>query len=170
MFLVLLVLLVLIPVVEIYFLVKVGQVIGALNTIAVVILIGIIGAYLAKSQGIRVVSRIQSTIQRGQLPGKELVEGVMILIGGILLVTPGFFSDIIGLFFLFPLTRSGLVYIAMNYFRKRMQQGQWNFSSTSHAGSNKEQGKHYTYTYTEPDENDIIIYPPAIEDDKQDEQ
>jgi UPF0716 protein FxsA len=92
--------------VEIYVLVTVGQAIGALNTIALVILIAIIGAWLAKHEGASVLRRIQSSLNEGRMPSNELIDGGLILAGGILLVTPGFVTDIHGILCLFPPTRA----------------------------------------------------------------
>jgi UPF0716 protein FxsA len=96
---------ILIPAAEIYFLVKVGGYIGVLNTLAVIILVGLAGAYLARIQGSRVLGRIREHLQHGRVPPEELMDAFLILIAGILLVLPGFFSDLAGLFLLFRRTR-----------------------------------------------------------------
>jgi UPF0716 protein FxsA len=92
--------------VEIYVLVTVGQAIGALNTIALVIIIALIGAWLAKHEGASVLRRIQNQLNAGKMPNNELIDGGLILTGAILLITPGFVTDIIGIFFLLPPTRA----------------------------------------------------------------
>jgi UPF0716 protein FxsA len=92
--------------VEIYVLVTVGQAIGALNTIALVIIVALIGAWLAKHEGASVLRRIQNQVDAGKMPNNELIDGGLILTGGILLITPGFVTDILGIFLLFPPTRA----------------------------------------------------------------
>lgn len=119
MFGILLILFIIVPIVELYILVEVGQQIGALNTIAIVIITGIAGASFARSQGTQILYKIRSTMNEGQIPGKELLQGVMILAGGIMLLTPGFITDILGLTLIFPLTRQFYMNVALAYFRKR---------------------------------------------------
>lgn len=92
--------------VEIYVLVTVGQAIGALNTIALVIIVALIGAWLAKHEGASVLRRIQTQLNAGKMPNNELIDGGLILAGGILLITPGFVTDILGILLLFPPTRA----------------------------------------------------------------
>ena len=120
-----------VPIVELYILVKAGQHIGTMNTIAIVILTGIAGASFAKSQGAQIIFKIRSALSRGQLPGQELLHGAMILTGGILLITPGFITDVLGFSLLFPLTRKFYANITRAYFNKKFQTGQWQFSTYS---------------------------------------
>lgn len=98
-----------IPLIEIYLLIQVGHVIGALPTILLVIATSLLGAYLLKQQGLAALTRFQNNVRQGQLPANELKEGVFILLGGILLMTPGFFTDFLGLFCLLPPTRKLLI-------------------------------------------------------------
>ena len=93
------------PLIEIYLFIQVGHVIGALPTILLVIGTSMLGAYLLKQQGLSALTRFQNNLRQGQLPTNELREGAFILLGGILLMIPGFFSDFVGLFFLLPPTR-----------------------------------------------------------------
>ena len=94
-----------VPVVELALLIKIGQHIGVSYTLAIVILTGIAGAYLARSQGFRTLRRIQEDINEGLMPTDKIFDGVMILCGGILLLTPGFVTDLIGFVALVPFTR-----------------------------------------------------------------
>jgi UPF0716 protein FxsA len=98
-----------VPLIEIWLLVKVGSVIGALPTILLVIATSILGAYLLRQQGMATLRRFQSTLQSGQLPAKEMLEGMILLVGAILLMIPGFFTDIVGLVCLLPFTRQLVV-------------------------------------------------------------
>ena len=95
----------LVPIVELALLIKVGQYIGLSNTLLIVILTGVSGAYLARSQGIATLKRMQSDINEGIMPTDKLFDGVMILCGGILLLTPGLITDAIGFIALVPFTR-----------------------------------------------------------------
>jgi len=94
------------PALELFILIEVGSHIGALNTIFIVIVTGVVGASLAKMQGFMVLQKIKTSLDQGLLPSSELIDGMMILAGGIVLLTPGFISDVIGLFLLIPVTRS----------------------------------------------------------------
>ena len=86
-------------------LIKIGQHIGVGYTLTIVILTGVVGAYLARSQGFRTLRRIQEDINEGLMPADKIFDGVMILCGGILLLTPGFITDLAGFMALVPLTR-----------------------------------------------------------------
>ncbi|MGR8948265.1 MAG: FxsA family protein [Gammaproteobacteria bacterium] len=91
-----------VPLIELYFLISVGKVIGAGLTVAVVILTAVIGAWLLRLQGLATLNRIQRTTAAGKLPAQELIEGLILLITGALLLTPGFFTDAIGFALLVP--------------------------------------------------------------------
>ena len=96
----------LVPVVELTLLIRIGQHIGAGATIAIVIFTGVTGAYLAKMQGFITLRRIQQDVNQGRMPADRLFDGVLILVSGILLLTPGFITDLIGFMGLIPSTRS----------------------------------------------------------------
>jgi UPF0716 protein FxsA len=103
-----------IPLVDLSLLIEVGKHIGVMNTIAVVLVTGITGAALARSQGFGILARIRDELSQGQLPSDSLIEGIMILAGALLLVTPGLLTDILGFAFLIPFTR----YLFKNYLKK----------------------------------------------------
>ena len=109
-------LLLIIPIVEIYFFILVGKSIGVGWTLLLIILTAIIGTQLLKNQGRATVARAQAMAQRGEMPAVALFEGLMLLISGILLLTPGFFTDGIGLLFLFPPTRYLLMATVVKWF------------------------------------------------------
>lgn len=108
MFIRLLLLFTLVPVIELYILIEAGRQIGLGMTIAMIFLTGIAGAYLARRQGFELVSRIQNELNQDRMPTEELIDGAMILGGGLLLLTPGFATDLIGFCLLTPLTRRGM--------------------------------------------------------------
>jgi UPF0716 protein FxsA len=94
-----------VPVIEIWLIIKIGRVIGPFPTVAILLGISLVGAGLAKSEGARVVMAIRNELAAGRLPAAHLLDGALIFAGGILLLTPGFFTDFVGLFFLVPATR-----------------------------------------------------------------
>ncbi|SJM96272.1 FxsA family protein [Crenothrix polyspora] len=98
-----------IPFAEIYFLLQVGGVIGAFPTIFLVVFTAALGSWLLKQQGFATLQRFQASLAQGTLPAYELIEGVLILLGGALLLTPGFITDIVGFVCLIPQLRGQLV-------------------------------------------------------------
>jgi len=120
MFFKLLVIFIVVPVVELSLLIKVGSIIGTLNTIIIVLLTAAIGAYLVKLEGLGVMYRIQKNMMEGIFPAEELIDGMMILIAGVLLLTPGFITDTIGFLMVFPGSRNIIKRIARRYFDKHI--------------------------------------------------
>jgi len=114
----------LVPAIELYLIIKVGSVIGALNTIFIIIFTGILGAYYARQQGFRVVSNIQLKMNQGTVPGDDLVNGAMLLVGGAFLITPGFITDFAGFSLIFPPTREAIKVGVKRYLEKRVRQGE----------------------------------------------
>lgn len=105
MFIRLLIIFTAVPILELYVLIEAGKQIGIGATIGMIFLTGIAGAYLARSQGFQIVNRIQTELNQGTLPAEELIDGAMILAGGLLLLTPGFCTDLFGFCLLTPVTR-----------------------------------------------------------------
>jgi UPF0716 protein FxsA len=110
----------LIPVIELALLVKVGSRIGVTLTIAVVLLTGASGAWLARTQGLRTLVRLQEALRAVQFPGDEIFDGVLILGGGLLLLTPGFLTDLLGLSVLIPGSRHLIKAALKGTVRRRM--------------------------------------------------
>ncbi len=104
-FQILLLLFLLVPVIEIYLLIEVGSAIGAMSTIFLVVLTAIVGAALLRWQGFTTLQRVREAMARGEVPAIEMMEGVVLLICGALLLTPGFFTDAIGFLALIPAVR-----------------------------------------------------------------
>lgn len=102
------VLLLLVPLAELWVIVQVAQGIGVLNAIGLLLLVSVAGAWLLKQQGMATWRRLQATLQRGEMPTSEVTDGAMILLGGALLLTPGFITDVVGLMLLVPATRAAL--------------------------------------------------------------
>jgi UPF0716 protein FxsA len=120
----LLLLFIIMPLAELALLIYLGTVIGALYTIIIVIATGILGAILAKNQGLATLSRIRSRIERGVLPSDELFDGALILAGGLLLITPGVITDIIGFAMLIPQTRPVVRGLLRILIRRMIQRGE----------------------------------------------
>src|SRR5918992_2653951 len=95
-----------IPIVELYVIVQVGQEIGVLPTLALLVIVSVAGAWLLRQQGTATWGRLQETLRRGAGPTKEATDGALILLGGALLLTPGFVTDAFGLVLLLPPTRA----------------------------------------------------------------
>jgi UPF0716 protein FxsA len=98
----------LIPVVELYLLIKVGTVLGGVNTILLVIISGFLGAWLARLEGMNTLVKLRANLQQGLMPAEELLDAVIIFIAGVVLITPGFITDALGLLLLWPVTRNRL--------------------------------------------------------------
>lgn len=94
-----------VPLVELYVIIQVGQAIGALNTIGILLLDSLLGAWLMKREGLAVVRRLQTQLEQGKVPGTEMVDAFLILFGGALMLTPGFVTDVLGMALLLPPVR-----------------------------------------------------------------
>lgn len=112
-----------IPLIELGILIKIGTVIGTLNTITLVILTAAIGAYMVRMEGIGVLSRIQQNMQEGQFPTEELINGAMILVAGALLLTPGVCTDVIGFLMVIPVSRNVIKRLIKHYIEKKISSG-----------------------------------------------
>lgn len=149
MFGILLLLFTIIPAIEIYLLINIGGQIGGMNTILVVIVTGIIGAALAKSQGILILNKIQTELGQGKMPANQIVHGLIVFAGGILLLTPGFLTDTMGLLMVFPGSRHLIVLYASKLFERAIKNGNVHFSSFG-------QSKGGFYSSTHNSNNDIF--------------
>ena len=119
------------PIVEMVVLIKVGAIIGALNTVGLVLLTAVIGAALLRQQGLSTLLRANQRLNSGELPAREVAEGLILAVGGALLLTPGFVTDTFGFFCLLPGSRQWLAGQAM----KRMVVAGQSASFTFRAGS-----------------------------------
>ena len=118
MFIRLLTIFIIIPLIELVILIKVGSYIGLWPTILIVVLTGILGAALARHQGFIIINKIKSDINSGRVPAQELIDGLLVLVGGIVLLTPGFLTDLCGFLLLIPQTRSVFKRIVKGQFQK----------------------------------------------------
>lgn len=115
-FQILLLIVLVIPFAEIYLLLGVGSIIGAFPTILLVVFTAVLGAFLLRQQGFVTFRRFQESLARGEIPAYEMIEGPLILVGGALLLTPGFITDVLGFACLIPATRKKIAqYIIENH-------------------------------------------------------
>jgi UPF0716 protein FxsA len=96
------------PIAELFVIIQVGHVIGVLDTLALLVLISVAGAWLVKREGLSVLRRARAQLDAGLVPGSELVDGSLILLAGALMLTPGFITDAVGVLLLLPPVRAGL--------------------------------------------------------------
>lgn len=117
-----------VPILELALLIWIGQAIGVLPTIGIVLLTGAVGAVLARSQGVAVLRRIGEELEVGRAPMGALVDGLLILVGAVLLLTPGVLSDLTGIALLFPPTRGPVKRWLGRKLQRMVQSGQTSFT------------------------------------------
>ncbi len=104
---------------ELALIIEVGKRLGAVTTILLILFTAIIGAYLAQTQGLSILAKIQLELNQGQLPSNQLLEGLLVLIGAILLLTPGFLTDTVGFLCILPFSRYWIRERLKKYLRQR---------------------------------------------------
>lgn len=109
-----------VPILELAVIIQVGQSLGVLPTIGLLLLVSALGAWLVKREGIGVWRRFNTQVRSGTVPTREIADGVMILFAGALLLTPGFLSDVLGLLLLTPPVRAALRGAALARLSRRM--------------------------------------------------
>ncbi len=117
---------VVVPVLELMLLIKLGQVMGLMPTLLLVIFTGVTGAWLARAEGLRVLFQFQKELASGQLPGQAALDGISVLIGGAFLVTPGVLTDVFGLSLLFPPSRRWIQRLARARIARGIKDGSIN--------------------------------------------
>lgn len=113
----LLLLFVIVPAIELGLLIQIGRVVGTLPTLALIVFTGVLGAWLARRQGLGVVRQVQAEMADGQIPAGAVVDGVLILIAGAVLMTPGLLTDLFGFFCLVPAGRK----LVKGYLKERLE-------------------------------------------------
>jgi UPF0716 protein FxsA len=114
---------IIVPIVELLGIFQVGSWIGGWNTFFILLIMGLAGAYLARAEGRKVWGEAQRQMQAGQIPGQSLLDGLCVLAGGLLLLMPGFISDILGVTLLIPATRSFYRQLMLHWIEKRIRNG-----------------------------------------------
>lgn len=107
---------IIIPIVEFGLLIEIGRRLGTIETLILIFGTGILGAYLARLEGFRILDRIRRDLDAGRVPAEHVFDGVLVLVAGIVLITPGLLTDIAGLLLLFPPTR----YPVKAFFRRKL--------------------------------------------------
>ena len=110
-----------VPLAELAVIIRVGRQIGVGDTLLLLLVVSVVGAWLAKREGIGVLRRIQAQIQAGQVPGTELLDGFLVLAAGALLLTPGFLTDIVAIGLLLPPVRAGVRRVLRRRFARRIE-------------------------------------------------
>jgi len=113
----------LVPLLELFVLFKVGALIGAVPALALILVTGIAGAYLARVQGFDLLRRVQNELAEGRLPATELFDGFLLLAGALLLLTPGFCTDLFGFFLLVPSSRAWIKRPLANWLERQLAKG-----------------------------------------------
>jgi UPF0716 protein FxsA len=149
----LLLLFVALPAVELALLIEIGRRIGTLETIGLIVVTGVVGAAMARSQGLRVVSRLREQMSAGQMPADSLLDGAMILVASALLVTPGVLTDAFGFLCLLPAFRSRVKRGVVRRIEQAIADGR--LQATMHHGVRFE---------GEPPPSEINITPPPDDD------
>ena len=114
----------LVPAIEIFLFIRLGGAIGIFNTFLVVILTGVIGAGLARWQGAETMFRIRQSLARGETPAEEMIDAALIFVAGMVLLTPGFLTDTMGILLLWPVTRRYFKIFLRRKFDQWMASGQ----------------------------------------------
>jgi len=116
---ILIALFIVVPIVELYVIIQIGSLIGVWPTIALLLADAILGSMLLRHQGRGAWRRFNAALAEGRFPGREVADGLLIAIGGTLLLTPGFVTDIVGLIFLIPPTRAIVRHLMRGYVGRR---------------------------------------------------
>ena len=122
---VLVVLFLVVPFVELFVLLQVGQTIGVVPTVGILIVMSVLGGWLMKREGLGVWRRMNEQVRTGRVPGKELADAALILFGGALLLTPGFLTDFLGVALLLPPTRAVVRAELLRRMARRVRVSRW---------------------------------------------
>ena len=136
MLLVLFLIFVVTPIVELAVIIQVAGSTGVMNTIGLLILVSLVGAWLVRREGLGILRRAQAELAKGRMPGRELVDGLLVLLAGALMLTPGFVTDAVGLALLFPPVRAVLRLVATRRLSRSVDAGRtlWTFGTRSERG------------------------------------
>ncbi len=134
MFRILLAIFIIVPIIEIYLFMRIGEMIGVGPTLGMIILTAFIGITMLKWQGLSTLQRAQENLQENKIPATELVEGIILLLCGALLLTPGFFTDTVGFLMLIPPIRQAVAKIVVEKGKLQILNGQGFSGFSSHDG------------------------------------
>ena len=136
MFLKLVILFTVLPAIELYLLIKVGSVIGAGTTIAIIIITGVLGASLARMEGLKTLFEARREAEQGRIPADQLISGVLILLSAAVLATPGFITDAIGFSLLIPPIRGAVAVWVKKWLQRKMADDSGSFNYYGSGGAN----------------------------------
>ncbi len=136
MLLVLFLIFVVTPIVELAVIIQVAGSTGVMNTIGLLVLVSLVGAWLVRREGLGILRRAQAELAKGRMPGRELVDGLLVLLAGALMLTPGFVTDAVGLALLLPPVRAVLRLVATRRLSRSVDAGRtrWTFGMRSERG------------------------------------
>ncbi len=135
------ILFIVVPLIELYLIIEVGRLIGALWTVLLVVLTAVIGVSLLRIQGFSTLERARRNMEAGTLPAMEMMEGIMLAVGGALLITPGFLTDTLGFLCLIPAARRAMIAYLARHSTVRVQ-GAYTRERGHQGPSHGEQGRH----------------------------
>ena len=121
----LILLLVSVPLLELYVIVQVAGGLGAGQTILLLLVVSVVGAWMVRRSGLGVLNQIRTRLEQGEIPGNELVDGLLIMLAGAFMLTPGFITDGVGLLLLFPPTRMAVRSVLVRRYSKRIRVAGW---------------------------------------------
>lgn len=155
MLLKLILLLTIVPLVELYVLLRLTVLWGSITlTLGLIVGTGILGATLARLEGLRVIRNMQEKLEKGELPADNLLDGIMILVAAALLVTPGLITDTVGFLLLIPFTRKPIRQVVKGWIRRKMEEGEWGAYQS-----------HQSLEYRPLEEEPPAGYPPLEDED-----
>lgn len=142
MFLKLVLLFIIVPLVELFILLEISQYIGVFTTVMIIVFTGAAGVSIARRQGYQVINNIKSNLNSGKMPTDDLISALLILIGGVTLLTPGFLTDITGFLLILPGSRDLIAALVKKYFLKYVKENKVDFHySSSYQSQNTETSK-----------------------------
>ncbi len=143
MFFKLLLIFILVPLIELFILLEISQYIGVFTTVLIIALTGAAGVSIAKRQGYQVINNIKSNLNSGRMPTDDLISALLILIGGVTLLTPGFITDITGFLLILPGSRDLIAAVVKKYFLKYVKENKVEV----------QYGRHYSRNHNSDDKN-----------------
>lgn len=147
---------ILVPLIELYFLLEISQFIGVFTTVLVIVFTGAAGVSIAKRQGYQVVNNIRSTLNAGKMPTDDLISALLILIGGVTLLTPGFLTDITGFLLILPGSRDLIGSVVKKYFLKYVKENKVEVHYGNQFNQRRENSNYQNDNGNEINEDDFI--------------
>lgn len=157
---------VIVPIIELVLLIELGQIVGLLPTLALVVFTGVTGAWLARAEGVRVFFQFQKELASGRLPGQAMLDGISVLVGGAFLLTPGVLTDFVGFSLLLPLSRRWIQRAARARLERQVKDGTIRVVTASSFGFGGQGPFGPTDLGSEPDRSTQPRTPPGMDPSK----